>query len=261
MRIAQVAPLIESVPPRFYGGTERIVSYLTEELVRQGHEVTLFASGDSVTPAELVACTNRALRMQPEVRDALPYLIMHRPGAAPRARVRRPALSHRLSALPSVSGFRPQHRDHPAWPAGSARSPAGVRRVPGDAPGLDLGRSAAAVAPLRLAAHGPPRPARRTSIPSRRADWRLSRLPRPDLPGEAAGPRDRDRAARRHAAKIAAKVDRVDQAYFDEVIRPLLRDPSDRVRRRDRRSGEGVASWAAPGRSCFRSTGPSRSGW
>src|SRR5439155_1245059 len=55
MRIAQVAPLFESVPPKYYGGTERIVSYLTEELVDQGHEVTLFASGDSVTKARLVA--------------------------------------------------------------------------------------------------------------------------------------------------------------------------------------------------------------
>jgi hypothetical protein len=53
MKIAQVAPLIESVPPRLYGGTERIVSYLTEELVRLGHDVTLFASGDSITSAEL----------------------------------------------------------------------------------------------------------------------------------------------------------------------------------------------------------------
>ena len=50
MKIAQVAPLIESVPPRLYGGTERIVSYLTEELVRLGHDVTLFASGDSSPP-------------------------------------------------------------------------------------------------------------------------------------------------------------------------------------------------------------------
>ena len=56
MRIAQVAPLIESVPPKHYGGTERIVAYLTEELVRFGHKVTLFASGDSVTSAELVPC-------------------------------------------------------------------------------------------------------------------------------------------------------------------------------------------------------------
>ena len=56
MKIAQVAPLIESVPPRLYGGTERIVSYLTEELVGLGHDVTLFASGDSITSAELVPC-------------------------------------------------------------------------------------------------------------------------------------------------------------------------------------------------------------
>ena len=55
MRIAQVAPLYESVPPKLYGGTERVVSYLTEELVRQGHQVTLFASGDSVSQARLVA--------------------------------------------------------------------------------------------------------------------------------------------------------------------------------------------------------------
>src|SRR5262249_35621653 len=63
MRIAQVAPLYESVPPAAYGGTERVVSYLTEELVKQGHEVTLFASGDSVTAAELVPCCREALRL------------------------------------------------------------------------------------------------------------------------------------------------------------------------------------------------------
>jgi len=73
MKIAQIAPLHESVPPRRYGGTERIVSYLTEELVRQGHEVTLFASGDSRTAAKLVRCSDLALRLNPAVRDALPY--------------------------------------------------------------------------------------------------------------------------------------------------------------------------------------------
>ena len=57
MKIAQIAPLIESVPPRLYGGTERIVSYLTEELFRLGHDVTLIASGDSVTSAELASCS------------------------------------------------------------------------------------------------------------------------------------------------------------------------------------------------------------
>jgi glycosyltransferase involved in cell wall biosynthesis len=64
MKIAQVAPLYESVPPRFYGGTERVVSYLTEELVRQGHEVTLFASGDSRTSARLISPCQSALRLE-----------------------------------------------------------------------------------------------------------------------------------------------------------------------------------------------------
>jgi glycosyltransferase involved in cell wall biosynthesis len=76
MKIAQVAPLFESVPPRLYGGTERVVSYLTEELVRQGHQVTLFASGDSMTSAELVACTPQALRLDPDVRDAIPHMMV-----------------------------------------------------------------------------------------------------------------------------------------------------------------------------------------
>jgi len=69
MRIAQVAPLIESVPPKHYGGTERIVSYLTEELVRAGHDVTLFASGDSITNARLVASCERSLRKNERCKD------------------------------------------------------------------------------------------------------------------------------------------------------------------------------------------------
>lgn len=73
MKIAQVAPLAESVPPRLYGGTERIVSYLTEELVRQGHEVTLLASGDSKTEAELHAVVPQALRLGPAIRDGSAY--------------------------------------------------------------------------------------------------------------------------------------------------------------------------------------------
>src|SRR3972149_8895737 len=62
MRIAQLSPLIERVPPRLYGGTERVVHYLTEELVKRGHEVTLFATGDSETSAKLVAGTSHPLR-------------------------------------------------------------------------------------------------------------------------------------------------------------------------------------------------------
>jgi glycosyltransferase involved in cell wall biosynthesis len=69
MKIAQVAPLFESVPPRAYGGTERVVSYLTESLVEQGHEVTLFASGDSTTAAELVSTVERGLRLDPRHPD------------------------------------------------------------------------------------------------------------------------------------------------------------------------------------------------
>jgi glycosyltransferase involved in cell wall biosynthesis len=73
MRIAQVAPLYESVPPKYYGGTERVVSYLTEELVRQGHEVTLFASGDSVTKASLVPVCPRSLRLDERCVDQMAH--------------------------------------------------------------------------------------------------------------------------------------------------------------------------------------------
>src|SRR6476469_1869633 len=76
MKIAQIAPLIESVPPRLYGGTELIVSYLTEELVALGHDVTLFASGDSITAANLVPCVPKALRLDASVIDAIPYYML-----------------------------------------------------------------------------------------------------------------------------------------------------------------------------------------
>src|SRR5947199_477277 len=71
MRIAQVSPLYESVPPKLYGGTERVVSFLTEALVGLGHEVTLFATGDSVTRARLVPCAPRALRLDESCREQL----------------------------------------------------------------------------------------------------------------------------------------------------------------------------------------------
>src|SRR6266436_3886681 len=76
MRIAQVSPLYESVPPKAYGGTERIVSYLTEELVDQGHEVTLFASGDSKTRACLVAPCPHSLRSDPSSADTLVHTLV-----------------------------------------------------------------------------------------------------------------------------------------------------------------------------------------
>ncbi len=77
MRIAQISPLTEAVPPKLYGGTERIVSYIADELAAIGHDVTLFASGDSVTKAKLVAAWPRALRLDETMRDHLaPHLIM-----------------------------------------------------------------------------------------------------------------------------------------------------------------------------------------
>lgn len=76
MRIAQIAPLYESVPPSLYGGTERVVSWLTEELTRLGHEVTLFASGDSKTEAKLVAVCAKALRLDEHCKDPLPHHIL-----------------------------------------------------------------------------------------------------------------------------------------------------------------------------------------
>src|SRR5216117_3199726 len=76
VKIAQIAPLFESVPPRYYGGTERVVSYLTEELVNQGHEVTLFASGDSVTKAHLVAACRRSLRLDKHCVDQIAHQML-----------------------------------------------------------------------------------------------------------------------------------------------------------------------------------------
>src|SRR5690606_23928348 len=70
------APLAECMPPKLYGGTERIVAYLTDELVRQGQDVTLFASGDSQTLARLIPCAHVALRLNSEVRDPIPYHVM-----------------------------------------------------------------------------------------------------------------------------------------------------------------------------------------
>ncbi|MFT8897212.1 MAG: glycosyltransferase family 4 protein [Acetobacter sp.] len=77
MRIAQIAPLHEAVPPKLYGGTERVVAFLTDELVKMGHDVTLFASGDSVTSATLDAVWPRALRLDPAIRDPIaPHMLL-----------------------------------------------------------------------------------------------------------------------------------------------------------------------------------------
>ena len=226
MKIAQIAPLIESVPPRLYGGTERIVSYLTEELVRQGHDATLFASGDSLTSAKLVPCTEQALRLIPRVRDPLPhYMVML-------DEVRRRAGEF------DVLHF---HFDYLHFPLFRDLASRTVTTAHGrqDLPDLPVVYTAFPEYPLISISDDQRRP-------WPRANWLRTvqhGLP-PDLHAFSPEPRGGylaflgricpekrpDRAieiARRTGLplRIAAKVDRVDQAYFNEVIRPLLDDP------------------------------------
>jgi Glycosyltransferase Family 4 len=118
MKIAQIAPLMESVPPRLYGGTERIVSYLTEELVRQGHEVTLFASADSRTAAKLVPCCDMALRLNPAVRDPLPHHAVMLEQVRQRADEFDMLHFHiDILQIPADPPLRWPHRHHPARPS------------------------------------------------------------------------------------------------------------------------------------------------
>ena len=224
MRIAQISPLIESVPPKLYGGTERIVSYLTEELVRQGHEVTLFASGDSETAAELVPCAPTALRLA-QVTDAQPYTVMQL------EKIRRRAGDFDIAHF---------HSDFFHFPLVRSLGTPSVTTLHGR---LDL--------PFyrMLLDEFPEMPLVSISDDQRRllsAQWIatvLHGLPKDLYSFSAAGeggylaflgrisPEKRpDRAieiARRAGVplKIAAKVDKVDQTYFDETIRPLIQGP------------------------------------
>ena len=155
MRIAQIAPLAEAVPPKFYGGTERVVSYLTEELVALGHEVTLFASGDSVTTAELDAVWPQALRLDPTIRDwSAPLALLLGARAPACRRVRRAALPSRL--LAGVALRAPQHpvRHHVAWPARPAGAAAGLRGAAADEHRLDFRSAASSAQGGALCRHG-----------------------------------------------------------------------------------------------------------
>ena len=114
MKIAQVCPLAESVPPKLYGGTERIAAYLSDELAALGHDVTLFASGDSATRGKLEAVWPRALRLDDAIRDPLaPHMLMlervarrrtnHKPSVAQKDRGGRGAFlgrEHRVAGRP-----------------------------------------------------------------------------------------------------------------------------------------------------------------
>ncbi|GIX47225.1 MAG: glycosyl transferase [Candidatus Tectimicrobiota bacterium] len=225
MRIAQVAPLYESVPPKLYGGTERVVSYLTEELVRQGHEVTLFASGDSQTRARLVSPCARALRLDARCRDPLVYHILMLEQVFREAAdfdlihfhidylhfplVRRqltPALTtlHGRLDLPDLV---PLYREFGDLPVVSISN---AQRQP--LPWLNWQGTVYHGLPPDLYTFQP-QPGSYLAFlgrisPEKRPDRAIDIALRTGMP-----------------LKIAAKVDRVDRAYFEEVIRPRLRHP------------------------------------
>jgi len=225
MRIAQVAPLIESVPPKHYGGTERIVSYLTEELVRAGHDVTLFGSGDSVTSARLIAPTRRSLRKNERCKDpmarevilidhvvehACEFDVIHfHTGYLHFAVSRHLPVPHvttlhgRLDMLDLVRVF-DRFRDVPVISiSDSQREPV---------PWANWQATIYHGLPKDLFRFYPDRGDYLAFLgrisPEKRADRAIEIAKRVDMP-----------------LKIAAKVDRADRRYFKRVVEPLLNDP------------------------------------
>lgn len=223
MKIAQIAPLVESVPPRLYGGTERVVSYLTEALVELGHEVTLFASGDSITTAQLVPCVPTALRLDPKVKDPIPYYMLMLD------RVRQQAddfdiLHFHIDQL-QFPLFRPIANRTITTLHGRQDLP---DLVPlylgfGDMPLVSISNNQRRPVPganfLETVYHGLPlnllRPLARPSGEYVAFLGRVSPEKRPDRAIAIA-------RALGLPLKIAAKVDRVDEVYFREQIEPLL---------------------------------------
>ena len=226
MKVAQVAPLVESVPPKLYGGTERVVSYLTEELVRQGHEVTLFASGDSQTAARVVPGCEIALRLNPAVRDPWPHQVVMLDEV------------RRLAGDFDILHF---HIDFYHFPLFREMARRTVTTLHGrlDLPDLPTVYRAFPDIPLVSISNDQRRPL----PPVNWAGTVYHGLPRDLLHFNAAGkrrylaflgrisPEKRpDRAIEiAHRAglplKIAAKVDAADRAYFAEEIKPLLDNP------------------------------------
>ncbi|MBI4445403.1 MAG: glycosyltransferase family 4 protein [Acidobacteria bacterium] len=225
MHIAQVAPLYESVPPKFYGGTERVVSYLTEELVRQGHEVTLFASADSVTAAELVSPECSALRLNTECRDQLAYHILllelvlqrlndfdivhfhvdylHFP-ISKRLSIPHITTLHGRLDLPDLVPIYTEFKDIPLISISDAQ------RQP-----LEWANWQATVyhgLPLNLYKFHPEGGHYLAFLgrisPEKRLDRAIEIAQQAGIP-----------------LKVAAKIDRVDRPYYETVIKPLLRGP------------------------------------
>ena len=152
--IAQVAPLFESVPPKLYGGTERVVSVLTEELVSRGHEVTLFASGDSVTGATLASCSDLSLRLEGTVRDHVALTTIQLARVFDRQGEFDLIHNHvDYFAFPFARQSLTPMLYHDARPPGSRRDPQRLRILRRSAPGLNSAWATPAVAEQPLARH------------------------------------------------------------------------------------------------------------
>src|ERR1700731_2572183 len=226
MKIAQIAPLMESVPPRLYGGSERIASYLTDELVRAGHEVTLFASGDSVSSARLVPCVPMALRLDANVRDPIPYYML---------------MLERVGELVDEFDILPFHIDQFHFPLFRPIAHRTVTTLHGRQDLHDLKPLYVGFSEMPLVSISN---AQRKPIPNANFVGTVyhgipSQLLKPTYRprgnyvaflGRISPEKRPDRAIRIARAleiplKIAAKVDKVDEAYFREKIVPLLNDP------------------------------------
>src|SRR5688572_2235352 len=225
LRIALVSPLFESVPPRLYGGTERVVSWLTEELVAQGHDVTLFATGDSRTTARLHAVAPRGLRMDDECRDPAAWHV---------------AMLHDVVERAQQFDLVHFHLDHAHFPLVRAARLRAMTTLHGRLDLPELQPLFARYADMALVSISQ---AQRKPLP--RAGWIGTvhhGLPR-DLLGYSPGPgwylaflgrispeKRPDRAIRiaRRAGiplRIAAKIEATDRPYFDAEIKPLLDGP------------------------------------
>jgi glycosyltransferase involved in cell wall biosynthesis len=226
LRIAQLAPLYERVPPKLYGGTERMVSFITEELVRRGHEVTLFASGDSRTCARLVPCCDEALRLsgKPELAASLQLAMLaevYEKGREGFDIIH----SHidywtlpfsRITRLPTVSTMHGRmdiedlHSIYRRFPEAALVSISNSQRLP--LPNMNW---------VDTIYHGLPRDLLKFNAqPGKYLAFigRIAPEKRPDLAIEI---------ARRSGVplKIAAKVDVVDRQYFEAGIKPLIQPP------------------------------------
>ncbi|WP_425907580.1 glycosyltransferase family 4 protein [Nitrobacter sp. TKz-YC02] len=227
MRIAQVAPLTEAVPPKLYGGTERVVHWLTEELVALGHDVTLFASGDSLTSARLDATWPRALRLDGAVRDpnALHMVMLER--------VRR-------KCDDGAFDFLHFHLDYYPFSLFSRQPTPFLTTLHGrlDLPELQPVFNEFSSIPLISISNAQRRPAPQARWLRTVYHGLPEKLltPRPGQPsylavlGRIAPEKGVDRAIRIAIRcgiplKIAAKVDRADQDYYDECIRPMMDHP------------------------------------